>query len=101
MGQLAAFCPLGTHLSRGGQGSVEELGGAGAGREDEHALFLGLVVVSQHAPESKRGLQSARAGPAGPVCAAPSERESCDGGSLANRFRVPLLTQAQSQGLHA
>lgn len=86
MGQLAAFRPLGTHLSYCSQGSIEELGGAGPGRKDEHALFLGLVVVSQHAPESKRCPPSAHARSGRPVCAVPFELEPCDGGSLANHF---------------
>lgn len=62
MGQLAALCPLGTHLSCYGQGSTEELGGAGPERKDEHTLLLGLAVISQHAPERKQGpLSSQRA----------------------------------------
>lgn len=60
MGQLAAFCPSGTHPGCG-QGSVEELGGAGPGRKDEHALLLGFIVISQHAPERKQCLPSAQA----------------------------------------
>lgn len=55
VGELAAFCPFGPHLPRCSQGSTEELGGAGPERKDEHTLlFLGLVVISQHAPERKR-----------------------------------------------
>lgn len=54
VGKLAAFGPL-AHLSCCGEGGVEELGGACPGWQDEHALgLLGLVVVSQHAPEREQ-----------------------------------------------